>query len=51
MAIGGVAAMPMAVAEVDYFWIANAVYLAFLLSAVLQSVTKIVGYRWGFQRW
>jgi hypothetical protein len=32
-AIAGVAALVMAMAEVDYFWIANAVYLCFALSS------------------
>lgn len=49
--IGGVAALIMAMAELDYFWIANAIYLAFVLSAVLGSVAKIVAYRRGFQPW
>ena len=47
--IGAVAALLLALAEVDHFWIANAIYLAFVLSAVLSSVTRIAGYRWGFQ--
>jgi hypothetical protein len=49
--IGGVAALFMAMSEVDYFWIANVIYLTFVLSAVLGSVTKIVAYRRGFQEW
>lgn len=49
--IGGVAALGMAMAEMDYFWIANAVYLAFVLSAILGSAAKIVAYRRGFQPW
>lgn len=49
--IGGVAALLMALAELPYFWIANAVYLAFVLSAVLGSIAKIFAYRKGFQTW
>lgn len=49
--IGSVAAMIMAMFEVDYFWIANAVYLCFVLSATLGSVAKVVAYRRGFQPW
>lgn len=49
--IGGVAALLMAIFEVGYFWIANVVYLCFVLSAVLGSIAKVVAYRWGFQRW
>lgn len=51
LVIGGVAAMVMAMARVDHFWIANAIYLAFVLSAILGSVTKVVAYRRGFQSW
>ncbi|HET7138754.1 MAG TPA: hypothetical protein VFI36_01215 [Arthrobacter sp.] len=49
--IGGVAALLMAMAEWDHFWIANVIYLAFVLSAMLGSVAKIVAYRRGFQPW
>jgi hypothetical protein len=38
-------------AEVPHFWIANAVYLAFTLSAILGSVARIFAYRRGFQPW
>ncbi|GAB1509537.1 hypothetical protein [Actinophytocola sp. KF-1] len=50
-AIGGVAVLVMALAEVDHFWIANAIYLAFALSGLLASVAKIFAYRRGFQQW
>lgn len=49
--IGGVAALVMSMAELDHFWIANAIYLCFALSALLGSVAKIVAYRRGFQEW
>lgn len=49
--IGGIAALLMAMAEVPHFWIANVIYLAFVLSAMLGSVAKIVAYRKGFQPW
>jgi cobalamin synthase len=49
--IGGVAALIMSMAELDHFWIANAIYLSFVLSAILGSVAKIVAYRRGFQPW
>ena len=37
----------LAMAEGDHFWIANAIYLAFVLSALTGSVVKIVAYRRG----
>ncbi|WP_181871124.1 hypothetical protein [Sphaerisporangium album] len=51
LVIGAVAALLMAMADWDRFWIANAIYLAFVLSAILGSVAKIAAYRWGFQPW
>ncbi|MDQ5840447.1 MAG: hypothetical protein M3537_04730 [Chloroflexota bacterium] len=51
LVVGGVAALVMAMAKVDHFWIANAIYLAFFLSAILGSVAKIVAYRRGFRPW
>ena len=51
LVIGAVAALIMAMAELDHFWIANVIYLAFVLSAILGSVAKVVAYRKGFQPW
>jgi hypothetical protein len=34
--------------ESDHFWIANAMYLAFVLSAVVGTSVKLVAYRRGF---
>ena len=45
--IGAVAAMGLAMAERRPFWIANAVYLGFALSAVVGSLAKVVAYRRG----
>ncbi|GII92444.1 hypothetical protein [Sinosporangium siamense] len=50
--IGMIAALVMAIAELRHFWIANAVYLAFVLSSLLSSFAKIAAYRkGGFQTW
>lgn len=49
--IGAVAAMLMAMADWDSFWIANVIYLCFVLSAVLSSVTKVIVYRKTFPQW
>jgi uncharacterized membrane protein len=48
LVIGGVAALLLALVEAPHFYIANAVYLCFVLSAVLGSVTRVVVYRRGF---
>ncbi len=41
------AAMVMAMARWDYFWIANVIYLGFVLWAIVGSVLKVVAYRRG----
>lgn len=51
LVIGAVAALALSMAEAGHFWISNAIYLGFALSAVLASVVKIAAYRWGFQSW
>jgi hypothetical protein len=49
--IGAVSAMLMAMSEWDYFWIANVIYLCFVLSAVLGSIAKVIAYRRGLPQW
>jgi hypothetical protein len=49
--IGATAAMLMAMVRWDRFWIANVIYLCFVLSAVLGSIAKIVMYRRSFPQW
>jgi len=49
--IGAVAAMLMAMADWDRFWIANVIYLCFVLSAILGGITKVVVYRRSFPEW
>jgi len=49
--LGSTAALGMAMFELPCFWIANTIYLAFVLSAILGSTAKLVAYRRGFQPW
>lgn len=49
--IGAVAGLVLAMAEAAPFWIANAIYLAFVLSSVLGSAVKVISYRFGFHPW
>ncbi|MGW5666461.1 hypothetical protein [Micromonospora sp. NPDC003776] len=49
--IGAVSAMLMALAEWDRFWIANVIYLCFVLSAAVGSLTKVIVYRRGVPQW
>ncbi len=51
IAIGAVAGMLLAMVEADQFWIANVIYLGFVLSALLASTAKIASYRLGFHPW
>jgi hypothetical protein len=46
---GAGAALIMAMARWDYFWIANTIYLGFVLWAVAGSVVKLVAYRRGLR--
>ncbi len=48
---GGVVALLLAMIEADHFWIANVIYLGFVLSAILASITKVIGYRRGLPEW
>ncbi|MDR7274472.1 hypothetical protein [Catenuloplanes atrovinosus] len=47
LVVGALAGMLMAIAGWDHFWIANAIYLGFVLSAVLGGVAKAILYRTG----
>ena len=49
--IGGVAALILAMLEAPYFWIANVIYLAFVLSAFLGSIVRVIAYRRGLPTW
>jgi hypothetical protein len=49
--IGALAALLMALANWDRFWIANVIYLCFVLSAVLGSITRVAVYRGRFPEW
>jgi hypothetical protein len=49
--IGALGALVLALFDVDGFWIANVIYLCFVLSAILSSIAKIVAYRSGMPRW
>jgi hypothetical protein len=44
---GAAAALAMAMARWDYFWIANAAYLGFVLWAVAGSTLRLAAYRRG----
>jgi hypothetical protein len=48
---GSIAALVLAMAMADQFWIANAIFLGGLAGAVLSSVTKIAAYHGPFQAW
>lgn len=48
LVIGALGALVLAWLEVDHFWIANELYLAFVVSAVTSSMTRLGLYRRGF---
>ena len=47
LVIGGLAALLMAMAEWDWFWIANTLFFGFALSGILEGVAKVTAYRRG----
>ncbi|MDK1472058.1 hypothetical protein QNO07_01205 [Streptomyces sp. 549] len=47
LVVGGIAGLVLAMAEVAHFWIANALFLAFVLSAVTGATAKVAAYRQG----
>lgn len=49
--IGALGALILAMLEADWFWIANVLYLCFVLSAILGWITKAVVYRRGLPEW
>ena len=51
IAVGAIAALVLAMAEAEHFWIANAIFLAGIAGALLSSATKIAAYHGPFQRW
>lgn len=48
LGIGMVGPFVLALAEADHFWIANAIYLVFVVQAVVGAVIKLIAYRRGF---
>jgi hypothetical protein len=48
LAVAVVGPFVLALTESPHFWIANAIYAAYTLSAVVGSAVKVVGYRRGF---
>jgi hypothetical protein len=47
LGIGMVVPFILALTEVEYFWIANAMYLVFVLAALAGAAVKLVAYRRG----
>ena len=48
---GALGGLVLALLAQDYFWIANVIYLGFVLSAVTSSIVKIAAYRGVVQPW
>jgi NADH:ubiquinone oxidoreductase subunit 6 (subunit J) len=48
---GSIAALVLAMTMADHFWIANAIFLAGIVAALVSSVTKIAAYHGPFQKW
>lgn len=48
LVIGAIGALILAWLEVDHFWIANEIYLAFVITGLLSALTRLAIYRRGF---
>lgn len=48
MSIAAIVPLALTMAKVGHFWIAHALYLAFVLAALASAVVKIVAYRRGW---
>jgi hypothetical protein len=48
---GSIAALVLAMAMADQFWIANAIFLGGMAASIVSSAAKIAAYRGSFQRW
>lgn len=49
LCVGILGALGLTTAEVAHFWIANAIYLAFVIAALIGTAAKLLAYRRGFQ--
>ena len=49
LAVGMIVPFGLAMAEAQHFWIANAMYLAFVVGTLTGTSVKLVAYRRGFQ--
>jgi hypothetical protein len=47
LAVGMIVPFVLALAEAPYFWIANAMYLAFAVGSLVATAVKLVAYRRG----
>ena len=45
---GVVVALALTMLKADYFWIANALYLAYVVGTLVGTTVKLVAYRRGF---
>lgn len=48
---GSIAALVLAMAMAEHFWIANAIFIGGIAGSLLSSLTKIAAYHGSFQRW
>jgi uncharacterized membrane protein (DUF485 family) len=51
LVFGALAALVLSMAEADHFWIANALYVALILSGLLGAAAKLIAYRRGVPSW
>ncbi len=47
--IGALGALILAMVEAEWFWIGNAIFAGFFLSAFIGGIARLIAYRRGFQ--
>lgn len=48
---GALGALALAMLEAPHFWIANTLYLAFVVSGIVAPIAKVIAYRRGLPGW
>ncbi len=48
---GALGGLVLATLRIEPFWIANEIYVAFFISAVVAGIAKLIGYRRGVPAW
>ncbi len=51
VSVGVLVALGLTMAQLAHFWIANMIYLAFVIAALISTAVRLLAYRRGFRPW